>query len=206
MKTHFAPPVLLAAACLAVAMALPASAQILYNGGPINGQTDGWAINFGFAVSDSFIISGGDSRVTGMSFGAWLSPGDVLESVEVSFTSMEFGGQTYFDQEVNFAASNCFLNNYGYDVCQETGMFNVSLANGTYWMNLQNAVVNNGDPVYWDENSGPSSASVNFLGTLPAESFSILGTSGSTVPEPGSLLLFASGVVGIAGMLRRKIF
>jgi len=215
MKAHFAVPILLAATWLALAVAQPAAAQILYENGPISGLQMAWTINFGFAVSDTFTISGGNSTVGGVSFGAWLFPGDVLESVEVSFTSQEFGGQTYFDQAVNVMASNCFLSR-GYNVCQETGAFNgPNLANGTYWMNLQNAIVTNGDPAYWDENSGtgchsqgcPSQSSENIVGSIPAESFSILGTtSGSSVPEPGSLLLFASGVVAIAGIVRRKIF
>lgn len=189
------------------AIALPAWAQILYNGGPINGETDAWTINEGFVVSDTFtLFSGSNATVNGISFGAWLFPGDTLESVDVSFTHFEFGGTIYFNQTVNFTASGCFVNTYGFDVCQETGFFSgVNLAGGTYWMNLQNAVVNTGDPVYWDENSGPSEASEN-LGTLPAESFSILGSSGTgTVPEPESILLFASGLVAIAGLLRRKL-
>ena len=43
--------------------------------------------------------------------------------------------------------------------------------------NLQNAVVNTGDPVYWDENSGPSLASESSVGTIPSESFTILSES-----------------------------
>jgi len=193
-------------ASLVFAIALPASAQILYSDGPINGETDAWTINDGFVVSDTFILFG-NSRVTGMSFGAWLFPGDTLESVDVSFTHFEFGGTLYFNQVVNFTASDCFVNNYGFNVCTETGFFNgVNLAAGTYWMNLQNAVVNTGDPVYWDENSGPSSSSEN-EGTLPAESFSILGSSSapSSVPEPTGLMLLGGGVVGMAGFLRSKL-
>jgi len=201
-----------------LALALPASAQILYEDGPINGETDGWTINLGFVVSDTFTISTGNSTVSGLSFGAWLTPGDVLESAEVTISSQEVGGGTvYFDQVVNFTASNCFVNNYGYDVCTETGNFNgPTLNNGTTpWLSLQNAVVNDGDPVYWDENSGvgchspgcPSEAGNGGFGTLPSESFSILGTStgSGSVPEPGSLALVGGGFFAIVGTLRRRL-
>jgi len=200
-------------------LVLPASAQILYEDGPINGTTDAWTINFGFVVSDTFTISTGTSNLTGMSFGAWLFPGDILESVQVFVTSEEFGGTNYFNQIVNFTASGCSANQYGFNVCTETGAFTngPTLANGTYWLNLGNAVVNDGDPVYWDENSGigchspgcPSQPSQNDTGTIAPESFSILGTPTSgqgSVPEPGSLVLFASGTLGVAGLLRRRLF
>jgi hypothetical protein len=76
-------------------------------------------------------------------------------------------------------------------------------------LNLQNAVVNTGDPVYWDQNGGPSEASENCLGTLQSESFTILGASTTTsttgtTPEPGTLMLFGSGVLGVLGILRRR--
>jgi hypothetical protein len=32
----------------------------------------------------------------------------------------------------------------------------------------------------------------------------VIGTAGSSVPEPGSLALLGSGMVAAAGMLRRK--
>lgn len=44
---------------IATLLALPAAAQIVYENGPINGNTDAWTINFGFVVADSFTISGG---------------------------------------------------------------------------------------------------------------------------------------------------
>ena len=195
---------------------LPVSAQILYENGPINGETDAWTINFGFELSDSFTISTGNSAVTGLAFGAWLFPGDVLESVQVTLSSQPLqSGTIYFEQQVNFTQSGCFLNNYSFDVCTETGSFAPTpLQNGNYWLTLGNAVVNDGDPVYWDENSGigchspgcPSEATSDLTGTDPSEAFSVLGTTSGTgsVPEPESLFLFASGVVAGAGVLRRK--
>jgi hypothetical protein len=195
---------------LAVCFAIPAAAQ-LYSNGPINGNTDAWTINFGFAVSDSFTVSGEEGVATGVSFGAWLYPGDVLTSAEVSITSSELGGTTYFDGTVNFSQSGCFTNSYGFNVCTESASFAATLLpGGTVWLNLQNASVPSGDPVYWDENSGPSLASENAYGTIPSESFTILAecSVGSkspdcgpppTTPEPGSWLLLASGALALLG-------
>ena len=193
------------ALCLA---SIPAIAQgTVYSNGAINGTTDAWTINFGFVVSDTFTTSGGGVR--GLMFGAWTFPGDVLLNAEVQITSAEFGGTVYSDQIVSFTQSGCSGNQYGFNVCTETGSLSpVNLAAGTYWLNLDNAVVNDGDPIYWDENSGPSSASENSVGTIPSEAFTVLGTggTGSSVPEPSSIMLFGSGILGLAGVLRRKLF
>jgi hypothetical protein len=203
-------------ACLLLTSVL-ASGQTIYDNGHAGTDTDAWTINSGFVVSDTFTVSQGASQVNGFVFNAWLFPGDVLESVEVSITAQEFGGTTYFDQVVNFTQSDCMVNSYAFNVCVETGSFSgPTLGNGTYWVNLSNAIVNNGDPVYWDENSGagcqspgcPSQASENSVGSIPSESFTVLGSptsGGGSVPEPGPLLLLAGGVSAIAGMLRRKV-
>lgn len=187
--------------------ALPAIAQQdLYDNGPTNGTIVGWTINFGFIVSDTFTLSS-NSTVNGLTFAAWLFPGDVLQTVEVAVTSSEFGGTTYFDRTVNFTAGSCFSNG-GFNVCNETGMFpGINMNAGTYWVNLFGAVVNTGDPVYWDENNGPSLSSESSDGSIGSESFTILGSSGSltgTTPEPGSLVLFTSGVIAVCGFVRRK--
>lgn len=191
---------------MSLGFVLPAEAGTIYDNGPINGNTDAWTINFGFEVSDSFTVSGGASTVTGLSFGAWITPGDTVTSVEVFLSSEEGGGTSYFDQQVSLVQSSCVLNQFSFDVCRETGNFNgPQLGNGTYWLNLQNATDTNGDPVYWDENSGPSLASEGGEGTLPSEAFTISGNNNGSTPEPGSLLLLASGVLGVAGVLRRKL-
>ncbi len=155
----------------------------LYDNGPINGNTDAWTINFGFAVSDTFTTNG--SQITGLQFGAWLFPGDVLLSAEVLIGTAEYGNDL-FDQTVSFTqSSNCPINTFGYAICTETATFTANIAAGTYWITLQNAVVNTGDPLYWDENSGPSLASENSVGTIPSEAFTILGSTTTTCNDCG---------------------
>jgi hypothetical protein len=195
--------------CLTVTSAM---AQIdLYDNGPSNGNVDAWTINFGFAVSDQFTLSRA-STVTGLQFTSWLFSGDVLETADFYITSDELGGTTYFRGTVNFTQSGCVANQFGFNVCTETGSIaGFNLNAGSYWLNMENAVVASGNPVYWDENDGPSWASETSTGSIPSESFTILGSTSTnttsttgTTPEPASLMLFGSAILGVAGLLRRK--
>jgi hypothetical protein len=196
-------------ACLTVA---PAVAQNdLYDNGHSNGTVDAWTINFGFLVSDQFTLSQ-DATVNGLQFTAWLFPGDVLETTDFFISAQETGGTTYFSGTVAFAQSGCTMNQFGFNVCTETGSFTgLNLNAGSYWLNMENAVVASGDPVYWDENNGPSRASETSEGSIPSESFTILGSNTTTTsttgttPEPASLMLFGSGILGLMGILRRKL-
>ena len=200
----------LLALCL---VAVSAEAQTdLYDNGPTDGTVDAWTANFGFVVSDTFSLRS-NSQVNGLIFSAWLFPGDVLYGGEVSITSSEFGGTTYFDEFINFTQTGCVTNQLGFSVCSETANFGpINLNAGTYWLNLFNLEAYAfDDPVYWDENSGPSQASENSVGTIPSESFTILGSSNGTTttgttPEPASLVLFGSGLLGLAANLRGKLF
>jgi len=200
--------------CLALA-AVPAFAQWSYDNGPINGTTDAWTINFGYVVSDSYIAGG--SNVTGFSFGVWEFPGDTMTTVDWSITLGENSGTTFGSGTASVTDKYISTNQFGYNIDTITvSGLNVPEQNGTlYWLNLQNAVVPSGDPVYWDENSGtgcggsgcPSQASESAVGTIPGEAFTISGGSGSgSTPEPSSIMLFGSGILGLAGVLRRKLF
>ena len=204
----------LAILCLALA-AVPAWAG--YDNGPINGTTDAWTINFGYIVSDTF--TGDGSAVSGFAFGVWEFPGDTMSSVDWSITSGENSGTVYGSGTANGAnLTDKFIstNQYGYDIDAITvSGLNVSTTSGTtYWLNLQNASVPSGDPVYWDENSGagckgsgcPSQASESAVGTIASEAFTINSGGSGTTPEPSSIMLFGSGVLGLAGVLRRKLF
>jgi hypothetical protein len=209
MKKRIASLIILAMALVT----MPAWAD--YDNGPINGTTDAWTINFGYIVSDSFVA--GTTTIGGFDFGVWEFPGDTLSSVQWSITSGENSGTVFGSGTASGAnLSDKFIstNQFGYDIdkISVTGL-SVGVNAGTYWLNLQNAAVPSGDPVFWDENSGqgcggngcPSSASESSVGTIASEAFTIHGGS-NPMPEPSSILLFGSGALGLAGMLRRRLF
>jgi hypothetical protein len=213
----------LLALCLTLAAA-PAMAQVqfpLYDNGPVNGNADAWNVTFGFAASDTFHLSNDRSfPLTALDFWAWLEPGDTATSVEVAIGTGGYFTNDVMDTTVSLTQSNCFSNNFGLDVCNEHANFmgnGPRLGEGNYFLTLENATTVEGGPVYWDENSGvgcrspgcPSLAQENTLGTIPSEAFTLLSTSeGSTspTPEPSSILLFGSGILGLAGVMRRQLF
>jgi len=212
----------LAVLCLALA-GPPASTA--YDNGPINGTTDAWTINFGYVVSDSYLSDG--TAVTSFSLGVWEFPGDTMSSVQWSITSGENSGTVYGSGTAsgsNLTDKFISTNQYGYDIdlITVTGLNAAQVSGTTYWLNLQNAAVPSGDPVYWDENSGagcgangcPSLASESAVGTIASEAFTIapcfagdghLPDCGPPTPEPGSILSFATGMLVLAGMLRSRL-
>jgi hypothetical protein len=216
LKTRIASLSLLAL-CLTLA-AIPAMAQNdIYDNGGTTGTADAWTVNFGFAVSDSFVPTG--SSANGASFIFWLSPGDTAPTVDLSIGTSAFGSDVAnFTGLASTGSTNLGSNQFGFTLEQDSYSFSSTAltAGNTYWVTLQNAAVPSGDPVYWDENSGPSQAQENSLGTIPSESFTILGGGGGTTtttttstgntPEPSSIMLFGSGILGLAGVLRRKLF
>src|SRR5271167_1815304 len=183
--------------------------QVIYENGPANGTTDAWTINFGYIVSDSISLSG--NTVTGFDFYTWEFSGDVLSSVDWSITSAENGGTVYGSGTAsgsNITDTFISTNQFGYDIDKVTVTgLNVSPSSGTSWINLQNALVPSGDPVYWDENSGagcqssgcPSQASESSVGSIPSEAFDIVGNNGVNdgpaciydVPKDGFKIIYS---------------
>ena len=208
MKTRIALLSLLTIACLALAVT-PAMAQVFYNNGAPNWTTDAWTINSGFSVSDSFDTSRcgtGGCLITDISMGLWAFPGDTLDSVEMQLGSSSFG--------TNFADVTLFrptfedqgTNQFGFDKQVYTFTTSSGPVTGTSWVTLSNASISNGDPIYWDENSGPSQAFESSVGSIPSEAFTLSGNSPPvTTPDPSSIMLFGSGILGLAGILRRRM-
>jgi hypothetical protein len=209
--------------CLLMLAVTPAMAQqTLYSNGPYNGTTDAWTINFGFSVSDSFDF-GPDPRMKNLHFVYWdpstSAPSDILTTLDMQIGSTSFGGTP----QTLTGVVNTFLstNQYGYSLFQADFSFADIPWSGAGYITLSNACTTSGcsvsTPIYWDENSGvgcggydghgagcPSTAYENTLGSIPSEAFTLGGTRGTT-PEPSSIMLFASCIVGVAGVLRRRL-
>jgi hypothetical protein len=167
-------------------------------------------------VSDSFTITS-SSTIQGFNFAFWLFPGDTLTSLDWAVGTCVFCSDIAKGTASGPGLSSSFMstNQYGYGIWDVgvTGL-NIPISGGTpdaYWLSLQNAEVPSGNPVFWDENGGPSTAWTNCIqngqqGCIPSESFNIVGIPGTgTTPEPSSIVLFGSGIFGLAGMLRRKM-
>jgi len=214
MRTAFLS--LLTILCLLLAVA-PAMADT-YSNGPYNGTVDAWTINFGFTVSDSFTLSGSDTKVTDFHFVYWdASASDLLTTADLQLGTTSFGGSA---TTVAFSSTFLTTNQYGYNLYQanSTGL-NIPWAGGAGFATFGNACTLSGcsvsNPIYWDENSGPSLAYENTLGSIPSEAFTLSGGCGGCgcgirgpacgSPEPSSIMLFGSGVLGLAGLLRRKL-
>ena len=144
-----------------------APATVLYTNGPINGTINAWTINFGFEVEDSFTLST-TATVTGIIFGGWTDPGDVITSVDWGIAATR--GSFADDGTAAVTTGAYFGQDYGYDIY--TYSFRITptpLAAGTYYLTLQNAAATNGDSAYWDENDGPSTALENTVGSIGSE-------------------------------------
>ena len=178
----------------------PQDSVVAYENGPVNGTTDAWVINFGYVISDTFTLTSAFT-ITGFDFYTWELPGDSLLSLDWSITDVENGACPSDNCLGNGTASGNMVtdtyistNQYGYNIdkISVSGLY-VGLSSGTVWLNLQNATVPRGDPVYWDENSGagcnspgcPSQASDSALGTIPSEAFDVVAGSSVSICDSG---------------------
>ena len=187
-----------------IALVVPCSAAyVVYTNGPINGTINAWGISGIYGLANSF-VSTGPVTVTGFDAGIWMFPGDTPTTVTWEILT---GGPDWMGGTIVASGdgtwSNVFWgsNSFGADIYTSTiSGLNVPIGAGTYWLELLNGQAALYGWVFWDENDGPSQ--VFGLNEVPdgSNAFTIYGT-----PEPGTILMLGSGIIGVAGVLRRKI-
>ena len=211
-------------------LALTASAQI-YSEGPIDGNDNAFFVtgpnlpNFLGSVQD---ISNGfvaaNSGAPGvLEWGEWSVGAPTSFSYELG--SAAFGIDVGSGTVAQNAGNSVFLrtNSFGYGVYDVAVPISSSVmtAGSTYWLSISNATDAANDGTQgWDipngGSGGPAICNFRQSGTnfgncgLGGESFTLSGCGagpdcGPPVPEPSSILLLGSGILGLAGILRRKL-
>ncbi|MGO9093590.1 MAG: hypothetical protein ACLQGV_00055 [Bryobacteraceae bacterium] len=188
--------------------ALPASAGVLYNndfGGVISGDDldlIAWTIDEGFSVTDSFVLPS-NSTVDSINLALWAFPGDTLSTVDWYIQANDSPSDplsgTIIASGTASPTNTLIGTNEGDYIYEESFDIPVlSLSGGTtYWLQLANAVVPDGDPIYWDQSDGPSTAYESYWGygmsgndggcgglCTYSESFQLLGTPSGGAVSP----------------------
>jgi PEP-CTERM motif len=210
--------------------ALVASADTFYNDGGIDGRDNAFFItgpdhpNFLGSVQDisNGFISAASGTPTTLEFGEWLATGLTPSSIGYEIGTTAFGTDLGVGTVALNSGNSVFLfsNSFGYDIYDITiPVTSLAMTAGNeYWVSLSNAADSSGQDSTeaWDIPNGGSGgpATCNFRQSginygncgLGGESFTLTGgTPPPTTPEPSSILLLGSGILGLAGVLRRKL-
>lgn len=204
---------LLFGSAVAAFASVEAQAAVLYTSGPVAGTINGTMISDVIRTTNSFTLDKA-STITGFSFGAMS-----LAGLDTLVTSVNFGFSPTMDFVLNgtttsmtngpVVATLSFAVGFGsvdYDVWEETATIApVTLAAGTYWFTLGEAVTNSGAPVFWDQNDAPGSAFAkggpNPLTARKTNSFTLYGNA---VPEPETWALMLAGFGLLGAAMRRR--
>jgi Carbohydrate binding domain/PEP-CTERM motif len=190
--------ILLAICLIVFGTAVMAHAQLVTNGGFESGDFTGWTVTGDTTFSGVCDVStcpGGYAPYEG-NYAAYFGPvGDTITISQMITTtpgdtySLSFylanpvgGTPNYFS--VSFGTASFSFTNFGaaFD-WQQFVMTTVATGNQT-----ELSFTFRNDPAYW------------YL-----DNVTVTQQGGGTVPEPGSLALFGSGVLAIGGLIRRKI-
>lgn len=184
---------------------------ILYTNGPIKGTENPYSITGGDAVSDSFTLSN-PSTISSFSAGLWVLPGDSpagLSWAILSASGDPFSGTPLASGSASLTAHN-FSNSpagFGFDrypiFTSTVSGLSVNLPAGSYYLVLYNGTAASLPNLYWDENDGLSTAFSKGTGAVGSEAFTIYGPT-SVTPEPGTMLMFGTGALGLFGAFRRR--
>jgi hypothetical protein len=167
-------------------------------------------------TTDSFVLNS-NATVTGAMVALWLYPGDTATYVTWQITQDPFGigDELPIDGGTASVSTSNYVTSFTYssgDFSESWDIDNVtfsipdlSLPAGQYWFELDGVTTAGGNGAGWDESDGPSIAYNLDAGPVGSETFQILGSPDSVTPEPSSFLLLGSGLLGLAGLVKRKL-
>ena len=203
---------------LCLALAAPAFAGVIYTDGPTNGTINALFIDgpnpgpYNQSISDGFVATASGTAYS-LDFGVWVPAGTTPTTVSWWLGTTAFGSDISSGSTAQVGYTYLLTNGYGYDVydAHVAGLSGSLTAGSTYWLSLGNANDSNGTQRdSWDVNNGPATCNWASSGVpqggcgYPGEAFT-LNSNSSPTPEPGSMMMFGTGILGLAGVLRRKI-
>ena len=208
------------------------SLTVLYDDGPTNGTQQAFFIDGPGGPFQQQIINGFVAATSGtaavLDFGMWVPSGTAPQVMTWYLGTTPYGQDVSTGFEFLDATTNTLLctngsaynggicsGGFGYDVYEVrvSTMSGSLTAGNTYWLTLGGAN-DTGFTQFdaWDLNLGPAicqfAVGGNLIGDCGAgggNAFTLYAQSNTGVPEPGSFLLLGSGVLGLAGVLRRKL-
>jgi len=211
---------ILLAVLMAFALSVAAFADsVLYTqpfdqlGNGYSSQNDTNGLGVFAQVYDNFTL-GSDSSINEVQFtGLYFNPPQQgpISAWNVQFFADNAGqpGMLLATKNINGTGNETFLANYGdypvytYDL---PGLGFAAAGNTTYWLSVYPDL---GFPPQWGWTSGTGGDGISYQdfggvrGPLSVDmAFTLIGTS---VPEPGTLVMLCTGMLGLAGAIRRRL-
>jgi hypothetical protein len=206
----------------AFAVSAPAFADTLYSDGPVDGNTNAFFIDgpvsgpYMQTISDGFVASL-SGNVAVLDFAEWVPTGSTPTSVSWMLGTSAFGSDISSGSTSLVTSTFLFSSSIaGYDIYSDevTGLSGSLVAGQTYYLTLGGANDSLGSQFDgWDVDEGPATCSFAVDGVNQGDcgdggetfSLSTSSTPPPSTPEPSSLLLLGSGILGMAGVVRRKL-